>query len=212
MKLLIIICSHEFNQTWFDNIEILKKYVNMLDMEVDYCGISNQNDFDNYNLSYRYKIINQKPQFSKLCDFITDCKPDYDWFMKFRPDLKLLEPLPFDTFKQNTINARARVYHGPKQIKYGMSVNGPGTWKNIGDCFYSNHEHSVVLDDQLFVFDKEVINMGTFEKTQRIEYENEWLQTRRFNMCRAPLNVIGINIEFCKYANLSGHVNMNYEM
>ena len=92
MKLLIIISSHELHINWSDNIKILNDYAKLLNIEVDYCGISNQDNFHNYEdiIKFKYKIINTKQQFSKLCDFITDYKSemDYDWYMKIRPDMK----------------------------------------------------------------------------------------------------------------------------
>ena len=144
-NLLIIICSHELNNIWIDNIKILDNYMKLQNINVDYCGISNQDDFDNYKdiINFKYKIINNNQQFSKICDFITDYKSElnYDWYMKIRPDIKLLENINFNVLSENAINARARVYYGPKQIKYGMSVNGEGCWNNSGDCYYDDYEH-----------------------------------------------------------------------
>jgi hypothetical protein len=94
--------------------------MNLLDMQVEYCGISNQNDFHTYEaiIPFKYTLINTKQQFSKLCDFITDYKSelDYDWYMKIRPDINLLEQIPFNTLLDRAINARARVYFGPKKL------------------------------------------------------------------------------------------------
>ena len=47
-------------------------------MEVEYCGISYQDEFHNYEsiISFKYKIINTKRQLSKICDFITDYKAE----------------------------------------------------------------------------------------------------------------------------------------
>jgi len=213
MKLLIIICSHDLNINLCSNIKILNDYMKILDMEVDYCGISNLDDFHNCEsiIQFKYKIVNTKTQFSKICDFITDKKLelDYDWYMKFRPEVKLLENINFDILSENAINARARVYYGPKIIKYGMSINGKGIWKNIGDCYYSEHEHSVILDDMIFIFHKNILQMNAFDKIGPVlEHENEWLQTKIYNKRKIPINIIGIYLEFTKYNTFSGDINM----
>ena len=212
-----MICSHEFNTQWCNNIRILHDYMKLLDMDVEYCGISNQDDFHTYEtiISFKYKIINTKQQFSKICDFITNHKAelDYDWYMKIRPDIKLLEQIPFSILSDNAINARARVYFGPKKIKYGMPINGEGIWKNIGDCAYGNIEHYVVLDDMLFIFHKNVLHMGAFEKIVPFSgwwgsREIEWTQTKVFKDRNISLNVIGLYLECTKNSTFSGHINM----
>ena len=107
---------------------------------VDFCGISSYDDFSAYEsvITFKYKIINPVRGMSKICDFITKYKDqlDYDWFVKSRPENKLLEPIQFGLLLDNAINARARVYRGPKKIKYGCSVNGEGQWKDVGDVFF----------------------------------------------------------------------------
>jgi hypothetical protein len=188
-------------------------FINHPNTIVDYCGISNIDDFNNFEniISFKYKIINTKRQFSKICDFISDMKNklDYDWYIKIRPDIKLLEPINFDILSNNSINARARVYRGPKKIIHGMSVNGEGCWKFIGDCFYDDCESEIVLDDMFFIFHHNVINMGGFE---RIEPENagceEWNQTNIWKSRNINLNIIGIHLVNTKYDTFSGHINI----
>lgn len=182
-------------------------------MEIDYCGISNQNDFDIYDtiIQFKYKIINTNRQLSKICDFITEYKSEleYDWYMKFRPEIKLLDTIPFDILSDNAINARARVYNGPRKIKYGMAVNGEGCWKYVGDCHYAENEHNIILDDMLYIFHKNIIQKNAFEKiTAPIEREHEWAHTSVFNERNIQLNVIGINFCFTKHGCFSGNINM----
>jgi hypothetical protein len=77
MKLLIIICSNELDIKWCDNIKILDDYIKEnKDIQVDYCGISSNNDFHNYEsiIKFKFKIINSNKQLTKICDFITDYK------------------------------------------------------------------------------------------------------------------------------------------
>jgi len=213
MKLLVILCNHYFDETWCENIKCLDDYMKTTDMEVDYCGISNQNDFDVYEniIQFKYKIINTNYQFSKVCDFITDYKSElhYDWYMKIRPEVKLFDHIPLHMLSENAINARARVYTGPRKIKYGMSINGEGPWKNIGDCLYDETEHNVVLDDVLYIFHKNTIQNNAFEKIPTsTETQNEWLHARIFNERKIQFNVIGIHLCFTRHNSFSGHINM----
>ena len=216
MKILIIISSHVFDIKWSDNIRILNDYLKQNNnIEVDYCGISNQYDFNNYEniIQFKYKIINTKQQLSKICDFITDYKSelDYEWYMKIRPEIKLFENINFDTLSKNAINARARVYNGPLKIKYGMSVNGNGSWKNIGDCYYDDNEHDIILDDMIYIFHNNVRLNNAFDKIDQIitHTQNEWTHTTIFTERKIILNVIGINLCITKNENnFSGDINM----
>jgi len=221
MKLLVIICSSDLEKKWCDNIKILNDYIKLLNMDVDYCGISSQDDFNNYEgiISFKYKIINAKRQFSKICDFISDYKPvlEYDWYIKIRPDVLLLENINFNILSENAINARARVYYGPSKIKYGMSVNGEGIWKNIGNCYYDDIEHDVVLDDQIFIFHKNMIILNAFDKIEHKitsnnywdQFEYEFFMSSIFKSREISFNVIGINLILLKYNTFSGNLNMN---
>ena len=214
MKLLIIISSHKFDKAWINNIIILNNYIKMnANIEVDYSAISNQDDFHNYEsiISFKYKTINTKYQFSKICDFITDNKSElnYDWYMKFRPDLKLLENINFDLLCENAINARSRVYFGPKKIKYGMSIN-------LREFHYDDNEHNVIVDDQLYIFHKNVVEKGAFDKIEAGSIrgwwgtiENEWVHSIVFESRNIPINIIGINLEFTRDNSFSADLNMN---
>jgi hypothetical protein len=210
MKLLVIISSHEMRIEYYENIQILHDYMKSLYIEVDYCGISNQDDFSNYEhiLQFKFKIINRNQQLSKICDFITDYRSqlDYDWYMKIRPDIKLLENICFDMLSEDAINARARVYNGPREIKHGMSINGEGAWSNIGDCFYSEKEHDILLDDMFFMFHKNVVEKNAFDKIITNEGQHESTHTRIFNERNIPLNVIGVYMCNTKYNGFSGNI------
>ena len=110
---------------------------------------------------------------------------------------------------ENAINARSRVYKGPKKIKYGMAINGEGVWKHVGDCRYHDNEHDIILDDMIYIFHRNVVEQGAFEKfpvsTNR---EHEWLHTNLFNERKIQLNVIGIHLSLTKYHAISGDINM----
>jgi hypothetical protein len=213
MKILVIIAGHEMNREYVGNIELLNNFLKQdQDNTVDYCGISNTDDFINYEdiIEFKYKVINQKRQLSKVCDFISDTydKLDYDWYIKVRPDFKFLEPINFNSMKNNAINARVRDYIGPKRIKYGMSVNGEGIHRNVGACVYSEVESRVILDDCIYIFDNNVVRRGAFNRIDTDNLENEWFHTSLWSSRGIELNIVGINTICLKYDLSCGSVNM----
>ena len=246
MKILVIICSHEMNIINRSNIKILNDFFNKnINMSVDYCGISNYSDFDAFEdiISFKYKVINTKNQISKICDFVTSITShlsyseslddvesqtelrretleskteEFDWYIKIRPEIKLLEPINFEVLSKNAINARAREYIGPKRIKYGMSVNGEGIWKNIPNSqSYNLVEKQILLDDQIFIFHNNVVKKGAFNPIDSLILDSKWhgnkadesSQTNIWIKRNIDLNVIGINLEFTKVNCFSGDLN-----
>jgi len=203
MKVFVLLCSHEMDPQWINNIIALRD--SMIDQDVEYCGISNQDDFHHYEsiITFKYKVINPNRQLSKVCDFISSTELDYDWYMKIRPDIKLLEPIPFSVLSKEAINARARVYYGPRNIPYGMSINGEGIWKDIGDSQYDEVEHDIIVDDMLFLFHNNL--KRAFEPIQPEYDTGEWGQALVFNQRNIPVHVIGIHVENTKYNTFSGN-------
>lgn len=198
MKILIIIVTREMTLASLPNIIILKDY--MKDYDVEYAGISCVDNFSNYEdvISFKYKIISEKKQLSKVCDFISNNQLDYDWFVKFRPEVKLLQPINFNELSNQCINARARYYRGPQNIIYGSSVGGIGMWSAHYDCYYSEEENGIILDDILYIFHKNIINAGGFIPILVDDYENEWFHAKIWNERNIKFNVIGINLVFGK--------------
>jgi len=222
MKLLVILCGNEFQIKHLDCIQTLDKYLILSGMDVEYCGISNQDDFYVFEsiISFKYKIINKKKQLSKICDFITDYKSElnYDWFIKIRPDIKLLDHISFDKLSEDEINARARVYNGPKIIPYGLSVYGEGPWKYLLDYKYDTIEHDIIMDDHMYIFHKKLVLKNAFDKiVHSVDLvnndwntkEHEWMHTRIFNERKIKINVIGIQLNLTKYNAFSGNINMD---
>ena len=218
MKILVIICSDKMSPLYSENIKILNDYIREDGKNiVEYCGISNYHDFHNYTklISFKYKIINTKKQLSKICDFISEYKKelDYDWYIKFRPNVKLLEAIDFNKLSHTAINGRARVYIGPKSIKHGLSVGGRGNWEDVKGCFYNDNEIEASLDDQLFIFNNHIIELGAFNRFDKYhDCQNEAHQAWLWKERNILTNVIGINILFMKIESriysYSGDVNM----
>ena len=200
---------------YLPNIQILKTYMDDLETKghtVDYAAISSYEDISNYEsvIPFKYKIRNLKKQLSKVCDFIkqTRYSLDYDWYIKIRPEVKLLDQIDFTTLSDTAINARARVYTGPKSIKYGCSVGGEGFSQHVNDVHYDPIEKKVILDDIMYIFHNNVIENGGFIKNQYTDLiENEWFHTNHWELKGIPLNIIGINMDFTRYEKgLSSHI------
>jgi len=213
MKILVIIVSHEFSLKYKHNIYVLDQFMHQTTNHVDYVGISSLNDFHNYAdiISFRYTIVNPKRQFSKICEFITNYKEhlDYDWFIKIRPDTLLIENIPFHQLSKNSINARARTYYGPKRILYGCSIGGAnGGHSTLNDCYYDTHEHNIVLDDHIYLFDKYTVQNGAFDLfEENIDIpENEPFHSKTWTNRNIPFHIIGINLVLQKYNAFSGHI------
>jgi hypothetical protein len=233
MKILIIFVSHTFDLIYKNNLIILKNLIKQTlpNSIIDFCAISSFNDFSNYEdvIQLKYKVINSKKQLNKTCDFITDYKSylNYDWYIKFRPDFKLLEPINFNLLVKSSINARARVYIGPKKIVNGSVVGGKGKWNMLKHYKFSINEERVILDDAIWIFDHNVINKGAFDKInskfpekKSCEYftgykctfeelhEPELKYSELWKSKNIRLNVIGINILNEKHNTLSGNINI----
>jgi len=203
MRILVIISSYKMHKSLASNIMIFNEFIKKTGYIVDYAGISSEDDFINYEdiITFKYKMINTKKQLDKICDFISQNTLDYDWFIKVRPEVKLLEPINFNSLLPNSINGRARVYNGPRNIPYGLTVGGEGAWNMYKDSSYYNYEIDVVVDDQLFIFDKKVIEMGGFSKNY-IDSDNDCINeryhTKYYNSKNININIIGINMIFYK--------------
>ena len=215
MKVLVIICSHDMDPKYLPNLIILNDYLinNNTDINVDYAGVLSTDNFHSYEsaITFKYKLINPEQQFTKISDFINKYKHElnYDWYIKFRPELKLLEPIDFSVLSHSAINARARKYRGPKKIKNGLSVllNWDEANKN---CFFEEIESELIIDDIIYIFDQNVINKGGFDYVNIYGgYQDEWIHTKIWKEFRhINLNIIGINAILMNHGYCSADMNM----
>jgi hypothetical protein len=212
MRILVIISSNEFLQCkeLRENIIILRNYMKDLPYRVDYAGISSKDDFENYEdiIEFKFKMINPKKQLSKMCDFIKENRGqlNYDWYIKIRPEIMLMEQIPFDTLMSNSINARARQYTGPKKVINGMSVGGEGCWNHVKPSVYNPTETNIELDDQIYIFDDNCIKMGAFDNYNYQDViENEAIHDAFWKSKNVKLNLIGIDavFKYCKYGTFA---------
>jgi hypothetical protein len=205
MRVLVCIISHEMNSTDLLNIQILDKYMKESGNIVEYAGISSKDDFSEFEdvIQFKYKFICLDRQLTKLCKFIDKFRPDlnYDWYIKIRPDIRLLQQIDFSILNPRAINARTREYEGPNIIKYGTSV--PDGRVQPTPFRYYLVKKRVILDDQIYMFHHTVINKFDVRLSPS-SIEVEWDHTTYWNLLNIPLNIIGINVLFTKYGWLSG--------
>ena len=209
MKLLVIIVTNKLEIDLKRNVLRLDSILRSQGHAVEYAGICSVDEFANYEdiIKFKYKEINTKYQLTKLCNFIEKNNLEYDWFIKFRPEVYLVEPIDFTNLCAISINARARKYTGPKSIQYGMSVELP--------TILSETESLVEMDDQIFIFHKNLIDKGGFSGIETYNniytIENETVQTAFWNERGVSFNIIPINAFFVRNSYSiqykSGHIN-----
>jgi hypothetical protein len=213
MKVLVLFITKENNINFISNIILFRDLMNKY-YDIDYGCISSNNDFEMYDniIDLKYKEIIPKQQLSKLNDFIllkkNELEIKYDWIIKTRPDIKLKQLITFNNLSTNAINARARCYKGPKRIKYANSVGDK--YKYLKHCKYwiLELEKNIVLDDQLFIFHKSILNKFKNIPENLIKEwyfiplyndifpsEHEWVHNHYWRFCNVNLNVIGINLD-----------------
>lgn len=208
-SILIILSSNEMNPEFIPQIISLSKYIEHLSKmyNVEVAGISSKDDFINYSpiLNFKYKYVNDKPQLSKICAFISDNKNTlkYDWYVKIRPEIELLDydSINFQNLPKDSISARAREYLGPQTNKYSCSVGGEGTHKGVKNCVRNNELKKIVLDDNIYIFHKNVIDKGGFERldpANNVKQHHEWLHSDIWTSRNIKLNLIGINTKFSR--------------
>jgi hypothetical protein len=244
-KVLVIISHHEHTKNYVRNIINNKiKFEKLYGKNVDFACISSNDDFCVYEkfIIFKYKFISEKKQCEKLCNFFSD-NPDivekYDWFIRTRADVFVNDIPHVNYLPKCHISGRAREYLGPKHILNGSSINGPGHYQNIKACFFREQEEHLVLDDQIMIFDKNVVTSGIFNKYKEGEItdetynelyldragnyctpnfsgkylENEWFMYNVLKNRGALFNAIGIDMQVLGRPNgdgmRSGHVNMD---
>ena len=217
MKLLIIVVGHEFVEQNIPSINSLNKYIinkkPCLFTKIDIALIcSNQeqlNIFDNHLDNIKYKICNPKKQLSKMCDFISELKEVYDWYIKTRPDIELLDEINFNKLENNKINARCRRYTGNKVIPYGSSLNNAWLKHHYSDIIYNNNELHIILDDQFYIFDNNIVKIA-FQIIPNLEIQNEWTHTSCWSQRNVKLNPFGINLVWHSIKSHVGNIYSNH--
>jgi len=223
-KILFMLTGAMMDTRYVVNIHILNDYIKKLSTRyiVDVACISGKDDFEVFEdiLPFKYKVINTRKQLDKICDFVSSCTESYDWYVKIRAEVKLLEQLDFDSFCPNSINARARVYNGPLQIKHGAAVGGDGYLDYVHAFHYSPELKEIILDEMLFIFHRNLVEKGKFapitdeERDTKEWYigspgQHEWFHTGVWKHRQIPFNLTSLYVDFthsgrhCISANLN---------
>jgi hypothetical protein len=201
MKLLVLFVGHEMKPDFVNSIQFEGSH------EIEYGAISNQNDFEKLGVPLKYRMINPKRQLGKVCDFfVLHPNLPYDWVFKTRPDLEVLRPIDLAICTEHAINARARVYKGPRQIPFGMSIHGEGIWKDVApwDTQFHSEERDIVLDDQCYLIPKNAFSKFKFVTPK--DHEHEWVHTETWKLFNIPLHVIGLSVKNTKWNTYSGNI------
>lgn len=159
MKLLLIIISHNAN-----NINFLNIYNNIInplkkdDIEVDIASCFSLKNIKIDNKLVKYQFYYNGFQLSKVCYVINNINDEYDYYIKYRPEI-ILDTLITKTFllklNKNKINCRCRQYSGgPIDLQYGMSCQK--ICIRPGDIKYNKTNTIICPDDQMYIFHKNI--------------------------------------------------------
>jgi hypothetical protein len=199
MRILVMVVSGGDLMPYSKDLNTLQEFMKTHYSQdtVDYACITSSasNSICNDSIQFKYTEINSNMQLSKVCDFLTKYKDqlNYDWFIKIRPEIQLFAKIDIDTLSNDCIHARAREYRGPRRILYGNSLSGEGEHNSVNASFYSDIEDIIALDDQIYIFHRNIIDMGGFVPFQTNELEREWIHSNCWKSRGIKLNVIGIN-------------------
>lgn len=162
-RILLIISSNTMNIEYQENIKCIKeKIVNNFN-NIDICLISSYEDYNNYDniINVKYKIKCEGRQFTKMVElfkFLNIKKTNYDWYIKIRPDLLVLDNINdkiLNICNKNCLNSRLRFYIGPDlNIKHGASHTTNDAWSK--SWIYNSTILTVVPDDQIYIFHKNI--------------------------------------------------------
>jgi len=168
MRILLILNSYQMKIEFESSMKTIQdRLISVLkneDQQVDICSISSYDDHTTYEHiigKIKYKLITPEKQFEKIIYAFKNIDlTSYDWFIKIRPDLTLLEDI--NTAKilscdNNSINARSRWYIGPHiNIPYGTShsFKSGDPWEE--SWIYSETVKDITPDDHIYIFNKNI--------------------------------------------------------
>jgi len=225
-KILFMLTGIIMDNRYLVNIHILNDYIKKLSTcyTVDVACISGRDDFEDFEeiLPFKYKVINPNKQLDKICDFVSECAESYDWYVKIRAEVKLLEQLDFSSFCPDSINTRTRVYNGPLSVKHGSSVGGIGSYERIHATHYSPELKEIVVDEMLYIFSRAVVEKGGFapitdeERGRKDWYftslwnQHEWFHTAVWNSRKIPFHIVSLNVDFTRsgFHSFPGDINL----
>jgi hypothetical protein len=223
-KVLIILISKHMDNRFIENIHILKK---RLLVKYDIALISSHEDFQEYENVFdciKYKILSDKFQLSKICDFLSSSCDiyQYEWFIKFRPEIELLENITYEKLNslcKKSINSRVRIYEGNRSLKYATSIRDQQCEK-YEIIFHKDKDDIIWIDDMFYIFNKNVIYAKGFihitneDKSKYLENskhidkysicENEWEEFHTFIWKKRKINleILSFNLKMTNRNNV----------
>lgn len=191
-KILLVFTNRSMENNWGSLASIRDKLINplkkhyTLDIAV-VTSIEYNNEYDNILGKAKYKILYEKPVISKMCKLLENINyDDYNWYIKIRPEITLLENIDINTIKKcciNSVNGRVRHYFGP-YINMKNAVSIPN--HQIRSCQNSNinikdwnrndfkykKEVSLAPCSLIYIFSNLVAKKFTDIDVKKIEGEN----------------------------------------
>jgi len=131
-----------------------------------------------------------------VCSFLISLEEKYDWYVKIRPEVELNRCVTFDNLSKDAINARCRAYTGSKRIPFGASLGG--VWQGAyADSikYHPEHEH-IILDDQMYIFHRNVFEQGMCSPPVEQGQCNEWCHAVHWVKNGIKVNPVGFELNF----------------
>lgn len=232
-KILLVFTNRSMENNWGSLASIrdklivpLKKYYT-LDIAIVTSNKYND-EYENILGKAKYKILCKKPVVSKLCKlFETINYDDYNWYIKIRPEITLLENIDINTIKKcckNSVNGRVRHYFGPYiNIKNAVSIPDHqirscqnsdiniNSW-NKNDFKYKK-EASLAPDDILYIFSKLVAKKFIDVYIKKIEEENIPKGIKEYLVKEINSQNEGFHGAYYKYNNINYNIiGLNFKL
>ena len=225
MKILIIFVNDNLSgrnknkEDFLESVNCIKKHIsdvnkeNTIEIASLYSEETEENDQNmliienTLKQKIKYRYVCKLKQFSKMMYFLNELNERYDWYIKTRCDLQILEPLntiKLNSFKKDCRNARVRSYIGPKldkKIEYGCSIGGNRHMKRLKktSLLYNENKKKIMLDDMIYFFHDNV--RDKLFKFQQLEdkREDEGFHSYYWKTVnKVELNIISLYVCFKK--------------
>lgn len=174
---------------------IIENFKNQ-NFQVDIAAVTSEpykNQYQKILGNFKYNIISKGGQLSKIIDLLEKITfNEYEWFIKIRPEVLILEPFSFENFSKEKLNSRVRHYYGPFiNIKKIVSVPSHEVKKSQDSdinikCFNRNDfkhydEEIIHPDDQIFIFHRNIVMKG-FRKLKKEDWTVEKIGKEKSKM------------------------------
>lgn len=188
MRILVMIVTHKLdNEKYIDNIKSSFENADFaLISSVEYKGSS----------EFKYKFISPNYQLAKICEFLSTVDETYDWYVKIRSEIEIKSCINFQNLSTDAMNARCRSYVGNKSIPFGSSLGGIFENEHDKSIMYDPFHESIVLDDQLYIFHRNVFEKIAYSSSVEKGPCSEWCHTIHWLQNGIKLNPVGFDINF----------------